>query len=63
MTASPLMQLTRVDGTKIIIAKEHVVCWLTSEDHARAQRIRFVDGHFQDVRESAAEISELFVRA
>jgi hypothetical protein len=61
MTDSPLMQLTRVDGAKIVIVRKHLVSWSMSLDNPRAQCVHLVDGHFQDVRESAAEISALFV--
>lgn len=62
MTASPLMQLTRVDGGKIIIVKAQVVSWARSMDRDGAQRIHFTNDQVQDVTESAEEISGLFIK-
>jgi hypothetical protein len=63
MTASSLMHLTRIDGAKVVIVKEHMVCWSKSDDHHDAHCIMLSNGRFQDVKESAAEIIVLFTKA
>lgn len=62
MTATPLMQLTRTDGSKIVVVKAAMVSWSEDINKPGTQRVCTLDARFQDVTETADQISAMFIK-